>query len=60
MGCSNNTVIGIFIYLHHLFALDCMDIVGEILSWSLVGISGNFSQLPRAGILRANSFASTK
>ena len=27
MGCSNNTVIGIFIYLHHLFALDCMDIV---------------------------------
>ena len=27
MGCSNNTVIGTFIYLHHLFALDCMDIV---------------------------------
>ena len=27
MVCSNNTVIGIFIYLHHLFALDCMDIV---------------------------------
>ena len=30
------------------------------MSWSLMGVSGSFSQLPRAGILRADSFASTK
>ena len=41
---SNNSLIDITLYSHHLFPWCCMDIVwilyGEIMSWSFMGITG--------------------
>ena len=37
---TNNSLMKIFLYSHHLSAWYCIDIVGEILSWSLMRVNG--------------------
>ena len=40
IGSTDNLKIDIFLYFHHLSAWYFIDIVGEIIPWSLMGVKG--------------------
>ena len=38
IGSSNDPLVDIFLYSHHLSDQYCINIVGKILSWSFMGV----------------------